>query len=149
MESSPRAEGLAARRALAGISLLVVSALFVPALSGQDSFPLSTQPMYADVRPAVETYVTARGVDASDRSIALTMREIADTDDPLIARQRTRAAARDGAAKLESLCDSIITRLRTGTTIEAVEIVEVRVDVVDFVRTGSRQPRVLSRCERP
>ncbi len=149
MESSPRAEGHWPRRVLAGISLLVVSALFVPALSGQDSFPLSTQPMYADVRPAVETFVTARGLNATGMSIALTMREIADTDDPLIARQRTRAAARDGAAELESLCDAIITRLPTGTEIEAVEIIEVRVDVVDFARTGSSESRVLTRCERP
>ena len=45
----------------------------------------------------------------------------------------SRAAAREGAAELESLCEAIISRLPTDTTIEAVEIVEVRVDVVDFV----------------
>lgn len=149
MESSTPTDHMAARRALAGITVLVVCALFAPALSGRDSFPISTQPMYADERPSVERFVTARAADGNDAPITLTMREIADTDDPLIARQRTRRAVREGDRGISALCRGIITRLPSDTPVDTVEIIEVRVDVVDFARTGASEPTVLARCTRP
>ncbi len=146
----PPTETPAARWVLSGISLVVVGLLLAPAITGRDSFPISTQPMYAAARPAVETFVTARGVGPTpDSFIELTMHEIADTDDPLVARQRTQAAARGGLIALDDLCRAIVVGVSAERRVSAVEVIEVRVDVADFARTSTSAPRVLTRCERP
>ena len=120
METTTSSESTTVRRALAAISLIVVAVLLVPAVTGADDFPISTQPMYADVRPERESFVTARGVDGSGATVALSMRQIARTDDPLIARQRLRDAAAQGPEALDVACQDIANRVPEVVEVEIV-----------------------------
>ncbi len=93
-------------RFLRALSLLVVGLVFLPAISGGDSFPLSTHPMYASVRSTTAEFVTAVGITA-EGEVRLSIKEIANTDDPLVAEERTRRTDPD------DLCNQIAQRTET------------------------------------
>lgn len=122
------------RIGLAAVSIVVVAVLALPAITGSDGFPVSTHPMYASARSADAVFVTAVGVAADGSDVALGIGTIAATDDPLVARSRLLAAARNG--DLESTCAAIAGRVGDGRIVH-VDVIEVRHDVVEFV-SGER-----------
>ena len=104
--------------------------LISPALRDHDSFPLSTYPIYASVRPREATFVTAHGEGADGSAHRLSIDVIARTDDPLIAA--SRLADDVSAGRAEELCAEIAARAPS----ELVAVVVVREwhDVVDGAR---------------
>jgi len=132
------------RSALAFASFVICAVLLVPAFTGQDSFPISSYPMYASVRDAEAELITARAFDFAGDEIALFMQEIADTDDPLVAVDRMRTARRNGS--LAETCAAIAAR--SPSQVVRVEIITVRYDLVAFA-SGDHTPldtSVLERC---
>jgi hypothetical protein len=107
-----------------------VAAVVSPAIRDRDSFPLSTYPVYASVRPRTATLDTAFGVDGDGRERRLSMAVIAATDDPLIAASRVSDAVRSGTSGV--LCRLIASRAPDGL-IEIVVVGETH-DVVDSAR---------------
>jgi len=126
------------RRVVAGAVLVAVA---WPVVRGHDSFPLSTYPMYAETRDDVVSISTAVGVDASGARRRLSLRAIADTDDPLIAESAVDDAVRRGEAG--ALCAEIAARVPDD--LERVEVVAERHDVV--ARAAGR-PSLLDRSVR-
>ena len=116
-------------------TIAVVVALFTPVLRDQDSFPLSTQPMYASARDRIDTLASARGVDGTTgESLRLPMAVVAATDDPLIAQSRLRRAIASGTA--EALCVEIAERAGGRSDLARIDLVEIiteRFDLVEFV----------------
>jgi hypothetical protein len=104
--------------------------LISPALRDHDSFPLSTYPIYASVRPREATFVTAHGEGADGSAHRLSIDVIARTDDPLIAASHVADAVAAGRA--DELCAEIAAR----APIDLVAVVVVREwhDVVDGAR---------------
>lgn len=143
---------LDARGAFRGlITLLVVGALFTPVIRDQDSFPLSTQPMYATARDRIEWLPSARGIDGgTGDAVRLSMAIVAATDDPLVAESRLEQAIRSERAG--ALCLDIAERVaiaRELRDIDSVEVLTERLDLVDFVAAGAEplERRIHARCE--
>ncbi len=135
--------------ALALVSVATTVVLLVPAVTGADGFPVSTHPMYATARPADASFISAEASTASGTTVELSMRQIADTDDPLVAEARLRRAARadDGRAQ----CERIASRVAATDAIETIRIVRIRAPLTDFVRTGRATATVdvLTTCRLP
>ena len=138
--------------ALAFVSVATTIILLVPAVTGTDGFPISSHPMYATARSADATFITAHATTASDTVVELSMWELADTDDPLVAETRMLRAAEvdDGLAE----CDRIARRVAsTGSAanLTTIRIVRVSGSVTDFVRTDgvAATVEVLSSCPLP
>ena len=110
------------------VTLAVVGALVAPVVANHDSFPLSTYPMYSRTRPTEVDIVTAVGMGPGGDDVRLSIRVLADTDDPLIAESRLRAAARGGASASAEMCEEIAAR--SGEDVVAVRLVTERHDVV-------------------
>jgi hypothetical protein len=129
------------RRAVVVGALLAVLS---PAVRDRDSFPLSTYPVYATVRPRTATFATAAGIGSDGGRRRLTMRTIADTDDPLIAESRVAGAVASGHGG--DLCREIAGRAPNGVV--AVSVVIETHDVVDAAggRPSLRERRVVSTC---
>lgn len=119
---------------VAGVLLAVVS----PALRNHDSFPLSTYPVYANVRPREMTIATAVGELRDGTERQLSMAVIAATDDPLIAEQRVADAVAAGRA--DELCARIAAR--APSIVVEVMVVHERHDAVHAARG---EPSLLSR----
>ncbi len=140
-----------AGRSIRGLlTAVVVIVLFAPVIRNQDSFPLSTQPMYATARDGVEWLPSARGVNGrTGDQTRLSMAIVADTDDPLIAKSRLEQGIRsDGAS---SLCDRIAERVAVDADLRGFDLVEIiseQFDLVDFVANGAEplDLRVHARC---
>lgn len=116
---------------LAAFVLVLVS----PALRNVDSFPLSTQPMYANDRASTARLATVIGRDAGGGPRRLSMRSIATTDDPLIAQSRVARSIRSGHA--DELCRAVAGRVSQPTSVTSLTSIEVvweRVDVVAMAR---------------
>ena len=109
-----------------------------PAIRNHDSFPLSTYPVYANVRPPTIEIDTAVGRAADAHEVRLSIRTIAATDDPLIAQQRVSAAVADGRA--DDLCARIAGRAPSDVT--TVIVVH---EVHDVVRAATGDRSLLSR----
>ena len=124
---------------------VVLVAIVLPTVRGQDSFPLSTYPMYASGRDTVETLPAVDAIDERGGTRRLSTATIARTDDPLIASSLLRTAIRTGRA--DALCAEIARRAPAGTM--AVEVVDERVDLVGAAAgDGSvRERTVRARCE--
>jgi hypothetical protein len=108
------------------VVIAALAAVIWPVVRGRDSFPLSTYPMYARQRGDVVAIATAIGIDADGRTRRLSLRTIADTDDPLIAESALQRAIETGAA--DATCREIANRADDGTV--TVELVEEWHDVV-------------------
>ena len=124
----------------------VVVAVLSPALRDRDSFPLSTYPVYADVRPRTATFATALGVVPDGRQRRLSMRTMAATDDPLIAQ--SRLASMVGSGRAEELCRDIARR--AARDVITILVVRETHDVVEAAagRPSLRQREVLATCAR-
>jgi hypothetical protein len=127
------------------IVVAVLAAVIWPVVRGHDSFPLSTYPMYAQRRGDVVAIATAVGVEPDGETRRLSLRTIADTDDPLIAESLLRRAIDEGTTA--SLCRRIAAR--ASDNVVAVEIADERHDVVAQASgEGSLRARMLhARCE--
>lgn len=124
-------------RVRAAVSVIVVALVALPAVTGRDSFPLSTYPMYADDRPAVATFNTAIDVQSNGGWDRLTISQIANTDDPLIAQSLLAHELRRDNGR--TLCTEILNRM--GTADGGIELVADRVDV----RSGELLDRTVHR----
>ena len=125
-------------------TMFVVGALFLPVVRNQDSFPLSTHPMYATARDRDETLVSAVGLTESGDIIRLSLSLVASTDDPLVAESFIERALRDG--HVEETCRDIANRVADAAEhANAVDIaiVSERVDLVDFVESGTVRDRTI------
>lgn len=119
----------------------VLGALVSPALRNHDTFPLSTQPMYAGNQERVVGFAFAVGYDAQGTRRRLSLGAIARTDDALIAQSAVQNAIAAGRA--DAFCSEVAGRVPA--RIVRVEVVEERHDVVAFVE---RHPSVVERAVR-
>src|SRR5215218_6193786 len=103
MERRAAARVLGRWQLLAAAGLVLAVAL--PGVTGDDSFPLSTYPMYASDRDRVDTFATAAAFDGAGHPVRLSIAHIAATDDPLIAQSSVAAAIDEGRA--EEMCGTI------------------------------------------
>jgi hypothetical protein len=111
-------------------ALAIVAAVLLPVLTGRDSFPLSTYPMYASRGTRDSTFATAVGIDSEGVMRRLSLNAVADTDDPLIAESAVGRAIRDGRAG--ELCALISGRV--SHSFVRIEVVDERHDVVAKAR---------------
>ena len=121
----------------------VVGLLAVPVLIDSDDFPLSTYPMYSRTRPAEVDFVTAHGVSDDGAIVALGLRVIGASDDPLVVAGELRAAVRAGRAG--ERCAEIRDRLldeRADSASWDIRVVTERHDVI--AHTADR-PSLLGR----
>jgi hypothetical protein len=142
-----RAGAIRVARPRRAVGALIVAVIASPLLTGRDSLPLSTYPMYASKRESSARFVISRGVDASGRVVELSMHVQAATDDPLVARSSLIDAAGNPAV-LRGVCHSILSR--APETIRVVVIAD-EVHDIDAAAVGDRsvvQSVELSRCER-
>ena len=132
------------------VTLLVIAVLFIPVIRDRDSFPLSTQPMYATARDGIEWLPSARAVDGGGGDqVRLSMALVADTDDPLIAKSRLEQAIRRDSAR--ELCEQVAGRVALDedlTRFDLVEVLSERFDLVSFVADGAEplEAQVHARC---
>lgn len=106
--------------------MLAIGLLLSPLATTSDDFPLSTQPMFAAARDPLAEFVTARAFDLNGREIELTIRQIAQTDDPLVAERSLADAVRNDG--LSGLCDQI------GARLAQAAVGAVAVEVISIVR---------------
>jgi hypothetical protein len=112
----------------------------IPALSGHDSFPISTYPMYAFRRESTDRFPSVLGEDATATLRPLSTSLIAGSDDPLIAEAVIAQAIRNGSAM--RLCERVAGGV--GAEISRVLVVEEVHDVVDRARNRpSLQERIV------
>lgn len=135
---------LSRRRLLLAAFVLV---LISPALRDRDSFPLSTQPMYANERASTARLATVIGRDRSGAPHRLSMRIAAATDDPLIAQSSVARSIRVGRA--EELCRTVANRIPTGSGLVSIEVVREQIAVRAMARGVQRFGtfEVAARCD--
>ena len=141
--ASPLSENRPARIGLAIVTVLISAVLAIPAITGTDDFPVSSQPMFATPRADVAEFVTARGVGANGDTIDLTIDEIGETDDPLVAQEQLRDAERTNS--LANTCLQIADRVSPSAA--SVEIVRIRHDLDAGIGLNARiDVEVLEQC---
>jgi hypothetical protein len=123
------------------LALIVTPAvLIIPAVSGKDSFPISTYPMYAFRRASADRFQAVLGEDSAGAIRPLPMHQVADTSDPLIAESLIDQAIRAGSAM--RLCERIA--LHINADIDRVLVVEEVHNVINKLRgVASLQERVV------
>lgn len=77
-----------------------------------DTYPLSTYPMFATDRGAVHSIPTVVEVLGDGATVRLSPESIAGTDEPVLTAITVRSAVRDGRAG--ALCDEVVARLGIG-----------------------------------
>lgn len=116
------------------VTTIVVAVVAAPAITGRDSYPLSTYPVYAGARPQVADLATAVAVGTDGTRLRLPLPVIGASDDPLIVEERVADAIRRNQAN--DLCRSIAQRARN-PTLTAIEVVTERVDLVQTAARGA------------
>jgi hypothetical protein len=130
------------------VTIVVLAVVLLPAVSGDDSFPMSSYPMYAFSRSRTERFYTVLGEAPTGELTPLPIRVVADTDDPLIAAAVVRIAINDGSSL--RLCRQISTRVGDG--IDRLLVVEEVHDVIRRAMSGAATPEervVHATCEVP
>ncbi len=131
------------RTGLATVTIVVSALLALPAFTGTDDFPVSSQPMFAEPRSETAEFLTARGIDVDGQTVRLSISELAATDDPLVAESVFINADRE--SRLTLLCQDILER--SGERVVAVEIVRSRHDLdAGFAEFTALDVDVLERC---
>ena len=112
--------------------------MWLPVFRNHDSFPLSTQPMYATARDRTETLASAVGINSDGERQRLSLSLIATTDDPLVAEALLENAIISG--QTSQLCDEIAGRVagQGSEDLVTIEVVSEEVDLIDWV--GSVAP---------
>lgn len=143
-------------RALAyGLSLLVLGAMLSPLLRhpDDDSFPLSTYPMFSHARPRELTMVHALGIDAAGERAPLPPMISAGNREVLQSMATLQQAVRAGRAAAQ--CDEIAARVLADGSLAHVVSVEIATDTFDAVayfeegRTAPIARSAHARCEVP
>lgn len=114
---------------------------------GEDSFPLSTYPMFARSRPGVAAFDTALGFDAAGGAIPLGTRAIGGTAEPVHAAVTVQRAIDEGRAP--ALCAEIAARVAHDgpEAVAVVEVVRLEVAMAGFDGYDEALPRtVAARC---
>ena len=143
-QTTPLSDNQPARAALAALTILISALLAIPAFTGSDDFPVSSQPMFAAPREATAEFVTARGIDIHGDLVELSINEIAQTDDPLVAEVVLRDAEQLDA--LTSTCRQIAGRV--DQPLVSVEIVRIRLNLDDGIGASSATNiEVLEQCQ--
>ena len=125
--------------------VVVLAAAPVVRSPAEDSFPLSTYPMFSLARPAETSVSTAVGFDAGNDRITLSPRIVGGTVEVIQAAGTIAQAIRSGATG--ELCSEVLERVPS--TVVAVEIVTETYDVIDYF-DGNEDPisrTVHARCE--
>ena len=118
----------------------VLAVVLSPAVTGHDSFPLSSYPMYAFQRSRTDRFQAVLGESSTGEVKPLSLRLVADTDDPLIAEALVAQAI--GSGTVARLCEQVAGRVGPG--IERVLVVEEVHDVIERARRApSLQDRVV------
>ena len=134
-------------RARCAFAVLMVALVAYPALRSpaDDSFPLSTYPMFSLARPAETSVNTAVGFDASARRVTLSPRIIGGTVEVIQAAGTVAQAIRSG--ETFELCQEVLDK--APPSVVAVEIVTETYDVVGYF-DGDEDPisrTVHTRCQ--
>jgi hypothetical protein len=123
------------RRVAAALAAVVVMSPLLRAPSN-DSYPLSTYPMFATDRGAVHGLATAVEIDDDGNVHRLSPELIAGTDEPVLASVTVTTSVRSGSAA--ELCEEIVARLGVG------HVVEVRTETVDVIALVAHDAAPLS-----
>jgi len=122
-------------------TVVIVAAMLWPLIPNEDGLPLSTYPMYSGTRSETLAFITASGVDSNGTSVRLTMPEIAQTRDPLIAQSFLNDAV--GVGSVDRVCREIASRLDM-SRVTRVEIAREVHHVTAFVK---KQESLVERVE--
>lgn len=123
------------------ISVVLAGAVALPlvGLVQDDSFPVSTYPMFAARRTAEVTISHAVAVDVDGTRRAVSPGAVANLE-VMQAFETVRQAVRQGPAATQRLCERIATRLAgDGARAARVEIVSERYDAVAYFE-GHQEP---------
>lgn len=133
------------------VTLAVLGAVWWPARpGGEDGFPLSSYPMFAQARPPTSVVETVLGVDANGRRRPLSPALLAGVRQPKLALERVREAIRRGRAGV--LCEDVARRVLELPADErpvALEVVTETWSTLEALEPGSKPQRriVHQRCE--
>lgn len=117
---------------------IVAIVAVVPLALDRDSFPLSTYPMFSSRRTSTESVDTAVVIDAAGVVNRIDPRDIAGTDEVILAAVTVSEALRDDTAG--ALCRDIVARLGGRLPPSArVRIVTETYDAIEWYR-GERNP---------
>jgi hypothetical protein len=129
---------------MAIVSLVAIAAVIGPILRQppQDSFPLSTYPMFSSLIEPVTAIDLAVGVDTNGADVRLSPELIAGTDEVIIAGSTLRQSVRAGTTA--ELCVEIAQRVADQGDSSVVEI-QIRTDTLDAIAwyasgDGGREP---------
>jgi hypothetical protein len=122
-----------------GFGLGLVALVAAPGFGApdDDSYPLSTYPMFARARDKPWLSI-AEGVDDGEHAVRLSPATIAN-DEVMQAAATVRRAVAAGPAALAALCDTIATRVADDSSylrVRAVRIVSARFDPVRYFTDG-------------
>jgi len=137
------------------VSLVALGLVLSPLLRhpDDDSFPLSTFPMFSHERPRRMTVTHAVGVDAEGERTPLSPAVSAATSEPLQSMRTLELAVEAGRAPLR--CAEIASRVAVNADLARVRDVEVETLGIDAVAYFDEQPpepyvrRVHARCPVP
>ena len=113
------------RRLAPGLAALVILSPLLRA-PGNDTYPLSTYPMFTSDRGPVQDFATVVGIDKAGSVLRLSPDLIAGTDEVMLASVTVERAVALG--RVEGLCEAVAARVDQ----PIVEIV-VRTETVDLV----------------
>ncbi|MBX3248406.1 MAG: hypothetical protein KF901_14600 [Myxococcales bacterium] len=144
----------AAQRAFVyAFSLLVLGAMLSPLARhpDEDSFPLSTYPMFSRERPREMTMTHAVGVDAEGRTEPLSPRLSSGNREVLQSMVVLQQAVHGGRAQAQ--CEAIAARVAEARPHLAQVVIEtITFDAVAYFEEDRREPDVRdvhARCEVP
>jgi hypothetical protein len=142
-------------RALTGVcvGLAATAAVLSPLLTrADDSFPISTYPMFARPRGQPTLYAAvARAADGSERRLAPTLIGSAEV---LQAKVLIARSVEQGPAATQQLCQGIAARIAataSSAELRGVEIVRRRYDPIAYFVSGPAplEQEILQRCPVP
>jgi hypothetical protein len=125
-----------------GVSLVAVVIVASPLLGAfaNDSFPISTYPMFANARPR-EALVSSAVMTWSDGTSAPVPPRRVANDEVIQAFETIRQAIRQGPAATQALCERIAARVASDGA-ETVSIVTGAYDAVAYFE-GEKEPSAL------
>ncbi|MEZ5234035.1 MAG: hypothetical protein AB7W59_03405 [Acidimicrobiia bacterium] len=138
------------------VTVLAFSAIVLLAVAwpitrrpSQDSFPLSTYPMFARGRPAETSLATALGFDRAGGLLPLGTRVIGGTHEPVHAAVVVQRAIEGGTA--DQLCAQVLARAGDAfEQLDRVEIVTLQVALLDWDGRADAVPRTVeATCRAP
>lgn len=131
------------RRGRTLVTAAAVGALVAPVALDADGFPLSTYPMYSQVRTTEVGFATAHAIDDAARTRRLSLEVIGASDDPLIVAGELRAAIRAGRAA--DRCREIADRWHDERAPDDPDVIEVVTELHDVVRLATGDDSLLER----